>query len=195
MHTSIHARLRGVAMVAWPPCATSPYGGPALSYWYASPGLLLSVKASRRAGQRREIMTTTNANATDQNLDLAIALIALSSRHRTRCRRRSCRSSRHTRSATAGNPPSRGVRVCVVAGVRGFAEAERGPGCRPGPRPPCQVAAHRACTQFEAVQAHQHARMDGCQGIQGALNVPVSLRIAVQSSPAQMLLILPSLRR
>jgi hypothetical protein len=35
----------------------------------------------------------------------------------------------------------------------------------------------------------------GSQGIQGALNVPVSLRIAVQSSPAQMLLILPWLRR
>ena len=48
---------------------------------------------------------------------------------------------------------------------------------------------------FEAVQARQHARMDGRQGIQGALNVPVSLRIAVQSSPAQMLLILPWLRR
>ena len=48
---------------------------------------------------------------------------------------------------------------------------------------------------FEAVQARQHARTDGSQGIQGALYVPVSLRIAVQSSPAQMLLILPSLRR
>jgi len=48
---------------------------------------------------------------------------------------------------------------------------------------------------FEAVQAPQHARTDGSQGIQGALNVPVSFRIAVQSSPAQMLLILPSLRR
>jgi hypothetical protein len=48
---------------------------------------------------------------------------------------------------------------------------------------------------FEAVQAQQRARTDGRQGIQGALNVPVSLRIAVQSSPAQMLLILPSLRR
>ena len=48
---------------------------------------------------------------------------------------------------------------------------------------------------FEAVQARQHARTDGSQGIQGALNVPVSLRIAVQSSPAQMLLILPSLTR
>ncbi len=48
---------------------------------------------------------------------------------------------------------------------------------------------------FEAVQARQHARTDGSQGIQGALYVPVSLRIAVQSSPAQMLLILPWLRR
>ena len=48
---------------------------------------------------------------------------------------------------------------------------------------------------FEAVQARQQARTDGRQGIQAALNVPVSLRIAVQSSPAQMLLILPSLRR
>jgi hypothetical protein len=27
---------------------------------------------------------------------------------------------------------------------------------------------------FEAVQARQHARTDGSQGIQGALNVPVS---------------------
>jgi hypothetical protein len=48
---------------------------------------------------------------------------------------------------------------------------------------------------FEAVQARQRARTDGRHGIQGALNVPVSLRIAVQSSPAQMLLILPSLSR
>jgi len=48
---------------------------------------------------------------------------------------------------------------------------------------------------FEAVQPRQHARTDGSQGIQGALYVPVSLRIAVQSSPAQMLLILPWLRR
>ena len=48
---------------------------------------------------------------------------------------------------------------------------------------------------LEAVQARQHARTDGSQGIQGALYVPVSLRIAVQSSPAQMLLILPWLRR
>ena len=48
--------------------------------------------------------------------------------------------------------------------------------------------------QFQA-EAQQHARTDGSQEIQGALYVPVSLRIAVQSSPAQMLLILPSLRR
>jgi hypothetical protein len=48
---------------------------------------------------------------------------------------------------------------------------------------------------FEAVQARQHARDGWSQGIQGALYVPVSLRIAVQSSPAQMLLILPWLRR
>jgi hypothetical protein len=37
---------------------------------------------------------------------------------------------------------------------------------------------------FEAVQARQQARTGGRQGIQGALYVPVSLRIAVQSSPA-----------
>jgi len=36
----------------------------------------------------------------------------------------------------------------VVADVRGFAEAGRGLGCRPGPRPPRQIAAHSACTQF-----------------------------------------------
>jgi hypothetical protein len=59
--------------------------------------------------------------------------------------------------------------------------------------PSAQGATHSHV--FEAVQARQHAGTDGRQGIQGALNVPVSLRIAVQSSPAQMLLSLPSLSR
>ena len=58
---------------------------------------------------------------------------------------------------------------------------------------PAKAATHPHV--FEAVHARRRARADGGQGIQGALNVPVSLRIAVQSSPAQMLLILPSLRR
>jgi hypothetical protein len=76
-----------------------------------------------------------------------------------------------------------------------------GPGLarpRSSPRPAKILAARRPRTHphvLEAVQARQHARTDGSQGIQGALYVPVSLRIAVQSSPAQMLLILPWLRR
>ena len=60
---------------------------------------------------------------------------------------------------------------------------------------PSSVKAATHPRVFEAEQARQHARTGGSQGIQGALYVPVSLRIAVQSSPAQMLLILPSLRR
>ena len=61
------------------------------------------------------------------------------------------------------------------------------------PPSPAKAATHLYV--FEAVQAQPHVRTEGSQGIQGALYVPVSLRIAVQSSPAQMLLILPSLRR
>jgi len=65
----------------------------------------------------------------------------------------------------------------------------------PGPARHATSRLTEPAPSFEAVWAQQHARTDGRQGIQGALKVPVSLRIAVQSSPAQILLILPSLRR
>jgi hypothetical protein len=72
------------------------------------------------------------------------------------------------------------------------------PAARP-PVPP-HVAVWRSVrvhgdTKTERSRRTQVMVPDGSQGIQGALYVPVSLRIAVQSSPAQMLLILPWLRR
>ena len=65
---------------------------------------------------------------------------------------------------------------------------------RPWPAPGRGLLGHGTATGVEAAAVVGSWYRRG-QGIQGALYVPVSLRIAVQSSPAQMLLILPSLRR